>query len=80
MDIQAEKLFLIEQLVSVQDEEIIGQIKQILTKINNPIVGYSNEESITKKELISRIEAAEKRIAKGEFISQEDLEKEAANW
>ena len=80
MDIQAEKLFLIEQLARVQDAEIISQIKKILSKMNNPIVGYSNGTPITKKQLINRIEAAEKRIEKGEFISQDDLEKEAANW
>jgi hypothetical protein len=43
-------------------------------------VGYSNGIPITKKQLIKRIDAAEKRIAKGEFTSQEDLEREAANW
>jgi hypothetical protein len=80
MDIQAEKLYLIEQLARVQDAEIIDQIKKILNKMNNPIVGYSNGTPITKKELITRIDAAEYRIAKGDFISQEDLEKEANNW
>ena len=80
MDIQAEKLYLIEQLARVQDAEIIDQIKKILSRMNNPIVGYSNGTPITKKELISRIDAAESRITKGDFVSQEDLEKEAENW
>ena len=80
MNIQAEKLFLIEQLARVQDAEIISQIKRILEKVNDPIVGYSNGTPITKKQLIKRIDAAEKRIAKGEFTSQDDLEREAANW
>ncbi len=80
MDIQAEKLFLIEQLAKVQDEEVISQVKKILVKIDNPIVGYSNGKPISKKQFIKRIEAAEKRIESGDFTTQEDVEKEAANW
>ncbi|MDH5367261.1 MAG: hypothetical protein OEW67_09760 [Cyclobacteriaceae bacterium] len=81
MDIHVEKLFLIEQIAKVQDVEIINQIKRILGKMNDPIVGYStNDTPITRKQLIKRIDAAEKRIARGEFTTQEDLEKEAANW
>ncbi len=80
MNIQTEKLFLIEQLARVQDTEIIIQIKKILSKIDDPIVGYSIGSPIKKKQLIKRINAAEKRIAKGEFISQDDVEKEASNW
>ena len=80
MNIQTEKLFLIEQLARVQDVEIISQIKNILSKIDDPIVGYSNGSPITKKQFVKRIDAAEKRIAKGEFISQDDVEKEASNW
>lgn len=81
MDIHVEKLFLIEQLARVQDAEIINQIKQILSKMNDPIVGYStNGTPFTKKQFIKRIDAAEKRIVRGEFTTQEDLEKESANW
>ena len=80
MNIQTEKLFLIEQLARVQDTEIIIQIKKILSNIDDPIVGYSIGSPITKKQLIKRINAAEKRIAKGKFISQDDVEKEASNW
>ncbi|MFY0602267.1 MAG: hypothetical protein JXR03_21520 [Cyclobacteriaceae bacterium] len=80
MDIQAEKLYLIEQLARVQDAEIISQIKKVLVKKDNPIVGYSNGSPITKKQFVKRVEAAEKRIENGEFISHDDVEKEAANW
>ena len=71
---------MIEQLARVQDAEIISQIKRILGKVNDPIVGYSNGTPITKKQLIKRIDEAEKRIAKGKFTSHGDVEREAANW
>ena len=81
MDIQAEKLQLIEELARIQDIHIIEQIKQLLKKAHNPIVGYEiNGDPITRKELIKRIEESEIRIDNGEYITQEDLEKESGNW
>jgi hypothetical protein len=80
MDIQAEKLRLIEELARIQDIHIIEQIKQLL-KRQNPVVGYGiNGNAITRKQLIKRIEDAEQRIDNGEYITQEDLEKESENW
>jgi hypothetical protein len=81
MDIQAEKLHLIEELARIQDIHIIEQIKQLLMQKNNPVVGYEIDGSlITRKQLIKRIGEAETRIDNGEFITQEDLEKESENW
>lgn len=81
MDIQAEKLRLIAELARLQDINIIEQIRQLLKQKNNPVVGYEiNGDPITRKELIKRIEEAEERIDGGEYITQEDLEKESENW
>jgi hypothetical protein len=80
MDIQAEKLILIEQLAKVQDVGIINQVKKILERRNNSVIGYSNGSPINRKQFIERIEAAEKRIENGESISHEDVVKDAANW
>lgn len=74
MNIQAEKLFLIEVLARIEDVDVIRQVKQLLTQ-NDPIIGYElNGNSITRKQLIARIEAAEDRIDNGQFITQEALE------
>ncbi len=81
MDIQAEKLHLIEELTRIQDIHIIEQIKQLLKQKNNPVVGYEiNGDPITRKQLVKRIEEAEKRMDNGEYVTQEDLEKESENW
>jgi hypothetical protein len=78
MDIQAEKLYLIEELTRIQDIQIIEQIKQLLKQRNNPVAGYEiNGDPITRKQLIKRIEEAEKRIDSGNYTTQEDLEKES---
>lgn len=82
MDIQAEKLLLIEELARVQDVQIIKQIKQLLLQQKkNPTTGYDiSGNPITRKQLIARIEKADNRIDNGEYITQEDLEKESENW
>ena len=80
MNIQAEKLFLIEQLSKVQDVNIIAQLKKILSSKKEEVIGYSNGKPITERQLIERIDAAESRIAKGEYLTQSEVEKEAESW
>lgn len=81
MDIQAEKLYLIEQLTRVQDIKIIRRIKRILNDDLEAVLGYRpNGEPITKQQLVANLEEAEKRIQAGHYTSQEDLEKEVESW
>ncbi|HNS30897.1 MAG: hypothetical protein UZ12_BCD005002471 [Bacteroidetes bacterium OLB12] len=81
MDIQAEKLHLIEELTRIQDIHIIEQIKGLLKQKSNPVVGYEiTGAPITRTQLIKQIEEAERRIDNGEYVTQEDLEKESENW
>jgi len=47
----------------------------------NTVVGYTAKgKAITTRELKTRVKAAQTRMDKGQYISQEDLEKEAAKW
>ena len=81
MDIQLEKLQLIEKLTQIEDIDIIEQVRELLNQKGNQVVGYGiNGTPITRKQLIRRIEEAEERIDNGEYITQEDLEKESQNW
>ena len=48
---------------------------------NTLIVGYTAKgKSITKMDLKNRVKAASKRVKSGDFISQEEIEKEVENW
>lgn len=81
MDIQAEKLLLIEELARIEDVHVIEQIKQLLREKIDPVMGYDVKGApISRKQLIKRIEEAETRINNGEYTTQEDLEKESENW
>lgn len=45
------------------------------------VVGYTVDGSpITKENLIKRARAASKRVKSGDYISQEELEKESDKW
>lgn len=78
MDIQTEKLHLIEQLTRLQDAEIIGQIKSLL---ENRVAGTEpNGKVITASDLIARAEASNRAIEADEITEIEDLEEESKSW
>ena len=81
MDIQTEKLLLIEELTKVQDAWLIAEVRRLLIERHDPIVGYEvNGEPITRSTLMRQLEEAEQRIERGQYTTQEDLEKEAESW
>jgi len=57
-------------LTPEQKESVITLIKSFLT----------TDKRISHKQYNAELSAAEKRIAKGKFIRQEDLEKAAEKW
>ncbi|MEM9337165.1 MAG: hypothetical protein AAGA66_00430 [Bacteroidota bacterium] len=79
MDLQAAKLDVIKKIMSVSKESLIAKVDKLLEE--EMIVGYTtNGEPLTKKEYNFRLEKSENQIASGDFITQEDLEKEVENW
>lgn len=72
----------LHQYIDQANENLIKKM-YVLVKENdlNEIVGYAaDRKPITKKDLIARAKQANKDIAAGRVITQEDLEKEAENW
>lgn len=81
MDIQAEKLLLIEQLLQIRDAGIIEQIRELLKKSYNPIVGYeANGKPITQQDFIRQIEQAEEEHKSGNYQTIDEVEKESETW
>ena len=79
MDLQAAKLDVMQKIMNVSTESLIEKVGRLLE--DEMIVGYTAKgEPLTKEEYNLRLESAEKQIASGHFIRQEDLEKEAENW
>ncbi|PCE64848.1 hypothetical protein [Sediminicola luteus] len=78
MNIETTKLELMQLLLQTQKMSVLQQIKEVFEK---DIVAYTVDgrpltKSAYKKELLE----SEAQIARGEFITQEDLEKESENW
>lgn len=72
MDLQATKL-------GVSKASLLGKVDEILE--DEMIVGYSGEgEPLTKELYNKRLQMAEQQIASGEYLTQDDLEKESENW
>ena len=78
MDIQAEKLYLIEQLAKLQDAGMIKQVKELLQ--DSPKDKALNSRVITRSDLIARAEASEKAIEQGDITSIEVFEEESKIW
>ncbi|MEM6830496.1 MAG: hypothetical protein AAF551_08250 [Bacteroidota bacterium] len=65
--------------MNVSTESLIDKVSRLLD--DEMIVGYTAKgEPLTKEKYNLRLEEAEKQIASGNFVTQEDLEKEVENW
>jgi adenosylmethionine-8-amino-7-oxononanoate aminotransferase len=64
------------------DERLLKVLKAVVESYNEEtIVAYSVEGTpLTKKQYQTTLTEAEDAIEKGEYITQEDLEKESENW
>lgn len=79
MDIQTEKLWLIEQLLKIQDEVLLHQLKNLIESV------YRNKEEEKFKPMpldafYARIEESDKALERGEIITQDDLREEIKTW
>ncbi|MEO5572298.1 MAG: hypothetical protein ABIT08_00570 [Bacteroidia bacterium] len=75
MNLQAEKLSLIQELINLNDKELLLKIKSILKKSSKTAFKPMDIETF-----FAKIDASEKAYQKGEIISQSVLEKEISTW
>ena len=82
MDIQAEKLLLIEQLARLQDVTIIKKIKEILqSSYSEAIAGYNPDGSaISRADLLSRANESNKAITEGRTKTIEQVRENMKKW
>lgn len=79
MDIQAEKLSIIERFKQINDTSLIQAIKSLLD------YGLNNQQSIKEgrisiEQYNMELDEAERRIDKGEYITHDDVVKESKKW
>lgn len=79
MDLKTAKLEVIQKIMNVSAESLLEKIDNLLDE--ELIVGFTaSGKPLTKREYNQRLTKAEQQIESGEYISQEDLEKEIENW
>ena len=79
MDLQTAKINVMQKIMNVSKASLLEKISDILDA--EMVVGYTADgQSLTKNQYNERLLAAEKQIESGDYITQEDLEKEIENW
>lgn len=74
MNIEAQKLWLIEQLLQVEDRDLLEYLK-------NAFLGYSTQlQPMTWQELQTKIDQSEQDYANGRTYTTEQLDEEMKNW
>jgi hypothetical protein len=80
MDLQTRKLNAIEYLAGLDDEKIFRIIESVISEVRKIQIEKRSIKPFTRKELIDRAKKSSQDYLAGNFISQEQLEKESENW
>ena len=79
MDLQVAKIEVMQKIMNVSKISLLDKISDILEK--EMIVGYTTDgKPLTNEAYNNRLLLAEKQIVSGDFVSQDDLEKEVESW
>jgi hypothetical protein len=79
MDLQTTKIKLMQKIMNVSKASLLDKISNILDE--EMIVGYTTDGNpLTSQQYNERLLVAEKQIESGDYVTQEDLEKEIENW
>jgi len=79
MDLKTAKINVMQKIMTVSKASLLDKINNILDE--EMIVGYTTDgKPLTKNQYNERFLVAEKQIESGNYITQEDLEKEIENW
>ncbi len=79
MDIQVRKFNLIEYLIGLKDEAILSKIESAIFDEKNKIA-EKDFEPFSQEELLARAKKSNDDYIAGRYKTQEQLEKESANW
>ena len=79
MELQAAKLDVVQKILGVKKKSIINKINAILD--NEMTVAYTVEgKPLTLDAFNTRLKIAEGQIESGDFLTQDQIEKESETW
>jgi hypothetical protein len=75
-NIQEKKLYVIEQLIIINDEKVINKVEDVINKsMQRPKL-----KRFTKRQLVKRAKLANKDIENGNYTTQDEVEKLSQKW
>ncbi|MCK9450191.1 MAG: hypothetical protein M0Q90_00680 [Bacteroidales bacterium] len=77
MDLQTRKLNVIEYLIRLQDDNMIQEIENLISKSK---IHDKNFQQLTEDDLLNRAVKSNTQYESGEFVDQDELEKESKSW
>ena len=77
MDLQTRKLNVIEYLIRIQDDNMIQEIEKLIFELK---IHDKNFQQLTENDLLNRAIKSNTQYESGEFIDQDELEKESKSW
>ena len=77
MDLQTRKLNIIKYLLQLQDDSMVKEIESLIYESN---IHDKNFQQFTESDLLNRAIKSNAQYESGEFIDQDELEKESKNW
>lgn len=82
MDIQAEKLYVIEQVARLKDADVIQQLKRILEGTSeHRVVGYDTEGRVMAEvDLVEQAKASNLAIEKGKTKTISEIRSNIKKW
>jgi hypothetical protein len=79
MDLQTEKLNVLQKIMNLSEASLLSKISNILDE--EMVVGYTPDGNpLNKKQYDERLLIAETQIESGDCVMHEDLGKEIATW
>lgn len=77
MDLQTKKLYIIEHVIQLQDDQIIQEIEDLIVESNSH---DKNPQLLTDSDLLQRANESNVQYKAKEFIDQADLEEKSKSW
>lgn len=78
MDIQATKLQLIQRILAENEADKLNEVSKILEE---PTVAYTIDGSpLNRREVDELLKKSEEDIENGNFLTQEEVEKQSKEW
>jgi hypothetical protein len=80
MDLQTRKLRAISYLIGLNDEKSFERIESVIGDVQKQVANTRPSEQMSVEALVQRAKQSTDDYMNGRVISQEQLEKDSANW